>query len=150
MFRPGVKLYVPKVKRREELIQRRVCTYLRKEYPHVLFHSDYSAGLGLTENQAKINKSLQWGPGWPDVFIAHPSRGYHGLFLELKKEGVTIKVKIGPRKGELVANEHIQQQARVHELLKKDGYLAGFAVGFDHAVKIIDWYFERPENASLF
>ena len=83
------------------------------------------------------------------MFIPYPSRGYHGLFLELKQDGVTIYCKIGPRKGELVADEQIQIEAAFLEKMNKLGYFGRFAVGFDAATKIIDWYMEN-ENASLF
>lgn len=142
--------YIPKVKKAEENVQRRVATYLRHEYPGVEFHSDYAAGLKLTENQAKIRKSLNSGRGWSDMFIAYPSRGYHGLFLELKKEGVSIYCKTGPRKGQLVANEQIEIEAEFLDKMNKLGYLARFTVGYDKAIALIDYYMEKPENASLF
>lgn len=146
----GRKRYVPKVKKNEELLQRRIANYLRTEYPDVEFHSDYAAGLKLTENQSKIRKSLNSGRGWSDMFIAEPKRGYHGLFLELKKEGVSIYCKIGPRKGELVADEQIQIEAAFLEKMNKKGYFARFAVGYEKTIQIIDWYMERPKNLELF
>lgn len=142
------RFYVPKVKKHEESIQRRVSTYIKSTYPGVEFHSDYAAGLHLTENQAKIRKSLNSGRGWSDMFIAKPSRGYHGLFLELKKDGVAIYVTKGPRKGELVASEQIEIEAAFLKKMNDEGYLARFAVGFESAKKIIDWYFEN-ENAAF-
>jgi hypothetical protein len=144
------KFYVPKVKKHEENVQRRVATYLRREYPGVEFHSDYAAGLKLTENQARIRKSLNSGRGWSDMFIAYPSRGYHGLFLELKKDGVSIYCKTGPRKGQLVASEQIEIEAEFLDKMNKLGYLARFTVGYDKAIALIDYYMEKPENASLF
>lgn len=142
--------YIPKVKKLEEGIQRRVSTYIRTNFPGVEYHSDYAAGLKLTENQAKIRKSLNSGRGWSDVFIAEPRRGYHGLFIELKKEGVSIYVTRGHRKGELVADEQINIEAVFLEKMNKKGYLARFAVGFDQAQKLIDWYFDKPQNLELF
>lgn len=143
------KFYIPKVKKHEENIQRRVATYLRRHYPHVEFHSDYAAGLKLTESQASIRKSLNSGRGWSDLFIAYPSRGYHGLFIELKKEGVSIYCKTGPRKGQLVANEQIQIEALFLEKMNDLGYCARFGVGYENTIRLIEWYFEN-ENASLF
>jgi len=143
------KFYIPKVKKHEEGVQKRVARYLRTEYPGVEFHSDYAAGLKLTENQAKIRKSLNSGRGWSDMFIAKMSRGYGGLFIELKKDGVSIYCKTGPRKGQLVADEQIQVEAAFIEKMNHEGYFARFAVGFDKAKALIDWYMEN-ENASLF
>lgn len=142
--------YIPKIKKTEEGIQKRVCTYLRTEYPFIRFHSDYAAGLHLTESQARINKSLQSGRGWSDLFIPFPSRGYHGLFLELKKDGTSIYVTRGPRKGKLVQNEQIIIEADFLRDMNKHGYFARFAIGYDHAVKLIDWYMDRPQNAEMF
>lgn len=83
------------------------------------------------------------------MFIAYPSRGYHGLFLELKKDGVSIYVSRGPRKGQLVADEQIIIEAAFLEKMNNLGYFARFAVGFDKTKALIDWYMEN-ENASLF
>lgn len=137
--------YVPKVRKHEESIQRRVATYLRKNYPNVDFHSDYAAGLKLTHNQARIRKSLNSGRGWSDLFIAHPSRGYHGLFIELKKDGVSIYCKTGPRKGQMVQNEQIEIEAAFLERMNAKGYLALFGVGYEKTVEIIDRYMGKEK-----
>lgn len=60
---------------------------------------------------------------------------YHGLFLELKKEGTRLKKKNGGW-----ATEHIAEQAEVLGKLRKRGYCAEFAVGFDEAKRTIDEY----------
>ena len=127
-------------------IQIQVADYLRLRYPNVLFHSDYGSGIRLTPGQAVKQKRLQGGRrAWPDMFIAQPAqRSWEypdacykfGLFLELKRPGV----KIYKKNGDLVANEHIREQARVLETLCNRGYVAEFACGFDEAKKIIDEY----------
>ena len=127
-------------------IQIQVADYLRLQYPNVLFHSDYGSGLRLTPGQAVKQKRLQGGRrAWPDMFIAQPAQRSHeypdacykfGLFLELKRPGV----KIYKENGDLVANEHIREQAGVLEMLRSRGYVAEFACGFDEAKKIIDEY----------
>ena len=159
-----LQLYQPKRRRiplhskREENLQRQVCTYLRLQYPHVIFRSDFASGLHLTMNQAVTNKSLQSSRSFPDLFIYKPmQRGdkyYAGLALELKKEGTTIYVKIGPRKGELVSDPHIIEQAEMLRELNRLGYLARFGVGFDQCKRIVDWYlnpnYKDGDNGSLF
>lgn len=142
--------YIPKVRKHEESLQKRVCSYLRKEYPQAIFRSDYAAGLQLTENQARIMHQINSCRGYPDLFIATPSRGYHGLYLELKREGTTIYVTRGPQKGQMSVDLHIREQAAVIQQLNGLGYFARFAVGYEKACKIIDWYFERPQNGELF
>lgn len=145
--------YIPKVKKHEESLQRQVCSYLRLQYPHVVFRSDYASGLRLTINQARIHRSLQSGKSWPDLFIYLPrkvdGKQYAGMALELKREGIPIKVTRGPRKGQLVADIHIREQYYMLQRLERLGYWADFAIGFDDAINKIDYYMGKPENVGL-
>jgi len=135
-----------------------VCSYLRLQYPRVIFRSDYASGLHLTPNQARTHKALQSGRAWPDLFIYEPrtvktkdgERFYCGMALEIKKEGTVIIVTQGERKGRITSDPHIQEQFMMLKALSGKGYYTNFAVGFDEAQKIIDWYMGRPDNASLF
>lgn len=145
----GTARYVPKVTKHEESIQKQICHYLRLQYAHVIFRSDYASGLRLTMNQARVHRSLQSGRAFPDLFIYEPSRGFHGMALELKKDGTTIILKTGPRKGRLTSDPHVQEQAQVINDLRHKGYYADFAVGFDDAVNKINWYFGKV-NKELF
>ena len=129
----------------ESDIQAMVADYLRLRYSSVLFHSDFGSGIKLTIGQAIQQKRLNGGRrSWPDMFIAEPRTVvkdgdkyfYAGLFIELKKPGTRILT----RKGTLVSNEHIREQFDMLELLRKSGYAAEFACGFDEAKKIIDEY----------
>lgn len=134
----------------ETVLQQQVADYLRLQYPHTLFHSDYGSGVKLTPRQAAIQKRQNGGRrAWPDMFIAEPRLlGDHGediwmvqcltsggLFLELKKEGTRLK----KRDGEWTSG-HIAEQAKTIESLRQCGYCAEFAIGFDEAKKIIDRY----------
>lgn len=141
--------YIPKIQKHEESIQKQVCSYLRLQYAHVIFRSDYASGLHLTMNQARVHRSLQSGRAFPDLFIYEPSRGFHGMALELKKDGTTIILKTGARKGRLTSDPHIQEQAQVINDLRHKGYYADFAVGFDDAVNKINWYFGKT-NVEMF
>lgn len=152
----------------ESQLQQQVADYLRLQYPNILFHSDFGSGVKLTPAQAAIQKRQNGGRrAWPDMFVARPLfwRGEkelpsfvaeceafdfyyistsrdniveyeaYGLFIELKKDGTRLK----KRNGEW-ATEHIAEQAKVLEDLRKLGYCAEFAVGFDQTKKIIDEY----------
>lgn len=134
-------------KQEEQSIHKRVCTYLRKDYPHIMFRTD-GGGLKLTKNQAIQYASMQSCSGWPDLFIPYASRGYHGLFLELKKEETTIYLKRNNK--QLVSDAHIRTQAATLTRLNEAGYFARFAVGYDNAVRIIDWYMQKPETTEMF
>lgn len=140
-------------------LQVQIADYLRLQYPDVMFHSDYGSGIKLTMGQAIKQKRQNGGRrAWPDMFIAEPAlviedkkrknedgviyiesyteERYNGLFIELKKAGTRIYKKDGT----LVADEHIREQFDVLEQLRKRGYMAEFACGFDEAKKIIDGY----------
>lgn len=81
--------------------------------------------------------------------IFYPSRGYHGLLLELKPEGTSVIIKIGPEKGTLTKDPHIRSQMHVLDDMEKLGYCARMVVGEKEAQDTIDWYMERPENIGL-
>lgn len=122
-------------------LQAQVADYLRLQYPSALFHSDFGSGIKLTMGQATKQKRLQGGRrSWPDMFIAEVrslgDKYYHGLFIELKKEGTRIIKKDGT----LVSDAHICEQFDMLEQLRRRGYKAEFACGFDEAKKIIDEY----------
>ena len=146
--------YVPKVKNHEQSIQRRVCSYLKIQYPRILFRSDYASGLKLTMAQAVMHKSMQAGRSWPDLFIYAPrkvgGKQYAGMALELKREGTTIICKIGKNKGKLVADPHIQEQYYLLKELERLGYWADFGIGFEDSISKIDYYMGKPKNTELF
>ena len=145
---------------KEEILQQQVADYLRLQYPDVIFHSDFGSGTKLTMGQAVRQKRLNGGRrAWPDMFIAEPRevkaerevikpkdgsaiieayliKQKYGLFIEIKKAGTRIYKKDGT----LVADQHIREQFDVLEQLRKRGYMAEFACGFDEAKKIIDEY----------
>ena len=152
----------------EAELQTQVADYLRLQYPGVLFHSDYGSGVKLTIGQARRQKRQNGGRrAWPDMFIAEPKycKGWvkivkklnakpedfegvpkfelkekkYGLFLELKRQGTRIYKKDGT----LVADQHIREQYDMLEQLRRRGYKAEFACGFDEAKKIIDEYLAK-------
>lgn len=120
--------------RSEAILQQQVCDYLRVKYPHILFRSDFAAGIKMTMGQAAKHKRLQSVRAWPDLFIARPQNEYAGLFIELKA------VNIYKKDGGLLKNEHLQEQAEVLARLNMLGYRAEFAVGLEQAKTLIDDY----------
>jgi hypothetical protein len=155
-FRNAGVAYRPKRTKIELGIQIKLAGHVRKTYPHVIFHSDYAAGLDLTANQAKINKAIQSKHKFPDFTIFAPGRinsntglPYIGLAIEIKKDGTPVVLKVGPDKGKLTKNTHIREQAATLRSLSEQGWLACFGVGYDQCQHIVDWYFEN-ENTSLF
>lgn len=131
----------------EQRLQNQVSTYLKAQYPHVLFMVSPS-GIKLTMGQAvQLKKNQNPSKGWIDLLIMKAKYGifetesfdtktYYGLFIELKPEGTIICKK----DGSLRKNEHLRQQQKVHQLLQGEGYYADFSIGFDETKKLIDWY----------
>jgi|JI10StandDraft_1071094.scaffolds.fasta_scaffold335963_2 hypothetical protein len=113
-----------------------VTKWLKRNYPKMIFRTDYSAGLKLTIGQAKTHYALQSGRAYPDLWIAQPVGVYHGLYLELKKDGEKIILNDGT----LTKDKHIREQAKVLEDLARLGYAAAFAVGHTQAKQIIKDY----------
>lgn len=122
------------MKNSEANLHEAVCNYIRMQYPNVLFNSDMS-GVKLTMGQAIKAKKLRSSKGFPDLVIYEPKHGVHGLFIELKREGESLFKKDGSFK-----TEHLKEQGDMLINLAKRGYLAQFAIGFEHAKKIIDAY----------
>lgn len=127
---------------KESDLQVMVADYIRLRYPNVLFHSDFGSGIKLTKGQAIKQKRQNGGRrGWPDMFIANRRYDlencaeYHGLFLELKKDGTRLHKKDGSW-----ATEHIAEQAETLQALQDRGYETYFAIGFEQAKEIIDEY----------
>lgn len=122
----------------EAQLQEDVCAYIRLRYPDTIFNSD-GAGNNVSRAQAGRNKMLRSDSGYPDLFVSEPRGKYHGLYLELKREGVTVFLK----DGSLSTDEHIRKQEHMLDRLQQRGYAADFAIGFDEATAKIDWYFRQ-------
>lgn len=136
----------------EHQLYEQIAEYMQIQYPNVIYRFDLAADLKLTPGQARRHKKLHPFRGYPDLFIAESrfvaientnpndlqlSFRRNGLFLELKREGTTIFKKSD---GQLVKDKHIREQVEMLDKLRKCGYMAEFACGFDEAKKIIDSY----------
>lgn len=128
----------------EHQIYESIAMYLLMQYPEVIYRFDLAADMKLTPGQARKHKRLHPRRGFPDLVIFEPSPRcidgswdyeYHGLFIELKKEGTRLKKKNGEW-----ASEHIAEQAHMLSELTARGYKADFALGFDQAKRLIDEY----------
>lgn len=133
----------------ERTLYKQIAQYLQLQYPGVIYRFDLAADMKLTAGQASRHKALHPHRGYPDLFIASVrtigDRYYHGLFLELKREGTRILKKDGT----LVSDQHIREQHALLVELEKCGYAARFAVGFDQAKQIIDDYLGGPATGKV-
>lgn len=118
----------------EKVLTRHVCDYLKLQYPGLIFTVD-SSGMRLTQGQAVQMTHLRSSRGLPDLMIFEPRGEYHGLFIELKRDGTRLMKKDGN-----YASDHIREQDEMLQRLTDLGYVAMFAIGFDSAKTIIDNY----------
>jgi hypothetical protein len=124
--------------KREESIQLAVCTYLKLQYPDVIFTCDLSSGMKLTIGQSVKSAKMRSSRGLPDIMILEPKGEgefrYCGLMIELKSE------KAGNKNGTVKQTDHTREQQEILTRLEKKGYMAKFAIGFEEAKNIIDFY----------
>ena len=128
------------MKKPEQILRDQVTQYLKYQYPNVIYKVDLESDMKLTIQAGKRNKMLQKSRGWPDLFIAEPRNGYHGLFIELKAS------EIYKKDGNLKKSEHLEEQKTMLERLGIRGYFACFRVGFEHTKVIIDNYFQAKRK----
>lgn len=139
---------------REHQLYEKLARYLQQNYPSVIYRFDLAADLKLTKGQAAKFKRLHPYRGYPDLFIAEPidgvsderiadtkltswhEFGYCGLYIELKAEGNSPFKKDGTLK----KDQHLEEQMVILEKMRRRGYRADFATGFDEAKAIIDEY----------
>lgn len=126
------------MKKHEENLQIAICNYLRAQYPQVIFTSDLASGMKLTMGQSVKAQKMRSSRGLPDLMIFQP-KGiyYHGMVLELKREGTQIYLKDGKT---LVADRHIREQWAILKSFRERRYYAEMVCGFDEAKRHIDYY----------
>jgi len=125
---------------REHDLYTQIAQYMQYHHKSVIYRFDLAADLKLSIGQARKHKALHPNRGYPDLLIAEPRGEHHALFIELKRPGTRIYKKDGT----LVADQHIREQFDMLEQLRRKGYVAEFACGFDEAKEIIDNYLGRP------
>ena len=131
--------------KKEEILHLKVCDYLRKNYPNVLFRTDFSSGMKMTPGQAAKHKKFQKSRAWPDLFIAESNNFASGLFLEIKAEDVIVF----NRNGKVRKNKHLIEQDKMLKELRKKGYRARFAIGYNQAIFEIQQYLGEPKHKEV-
>jgi len=99
--------------------------WLRLQHPKAEAVTTASANGGSRNAREAANlKRSGVKAGYPDLFIAVPSAGFHGLFIEYK----TLKGSLQANQREWLAN------------LNDQGYLAVCCKGLDEARTLINYY----------
>lgn len=107
----------------EAEIQAAVVKYLSIQYPNALYCAS-AGGLKTSLSQAVRMKMTGYKKGFPDLQICEARKGYHGLFIEMKREdGYPSK-----------------EQKEWQSNLVARGYLSVICKSFDSAKQVIDEY----------
>lgn len=72
--------------------------------------------------------------GVPDLQLAYPSKGYHGLFIEMKRS------EVGKRGGLINKGDPSEAQIRRMEALEGVGYHCVVCYSFDEACEVVKDY----------
>jgi len=107
----------------ETALQIACVEWFRYQYPQYVIYMNCNDGL-KTKRQGQLDKARGLGPGIPDLFIAQSSKGYHGLYIELKTS-----------KGQLT-----EKQVDMAIRLTEAGYLVVTARSIDRFMDIVNEY----------
>ena len=116
---------------RERREQQYVVQWFAYQYPNVKMAASANGGKRDPITAANLKKDGVLA-GVPDLQVFRASRGFHGLFIEMKAPDD----KRGP-KG--VLSEH---QKQMLDYLNGEGYYAVACWGFLEAKKVIQWYLQ--------
>ena len=106
--------------------------WIRLQHPEISKHVIYVPNDGKRSVIGhNIAKKMGLHVGCSDLFIAYPSCGAHGLFLELKRDGW----KLTPSQ-----KEHHDRQMDFIGRMSSVGYAAVMAIGIDAAMTVINSY----------
>jgi len=125
----------PSLKGTETNVQNAICKYLKLK--GVMFISDSAAGMVLSKGMVNRMKTNRSNHSFPDIFICEPCGNFHGLFIEVKRSYEDLYNLNGSFK----KSDHIDAQIECLVQLRKRGYRAEFACGFDECKKIVNNYF---------
>ena len=111
------------IKRIEHTIQVRVVQFVRVFHPDVLlFAIPNGANMRAIERVNMVKEGLL--AGVPDLFLAHPLKGFNGLFIELKT----------------MTGVESDKQRKMRKALTKKGYLCYVARSHETAIELIQDY----------
>ena len=119
----------------EEIEQFQFISFLKTNYPNILFRVAVD-GVRLSIGTAvKLKKNGVLQRSLPDVEIFFPTIQYHGLFIEMK---ITNR-KLFKKDGSYI-DEHTKEQAQILKQFNEIGYYASFGIGYEHAKNILVAY----------
>lgn len=120
----------------EQIESSLLASHIKKYHPTIIHRFDLAADMPLTPGQAARAKQLQGNEGYPDVFISEPHGGYHGLYIEMKKNRAEVFKKDGTYK----KSKHLDKQIVMRRRLQLRGYRVEWGLGAQDAIKKLEEY----------
>jgi hypothetical protein len=100
---------------------------------------------GLSIGQGCNLKLLGLNPGASDIFIAKPSGGFCGAWIEMKRRKQYTKSEQN--------TECWLKQVQFLDLMRENGYFSSMSWGAEHAIKLLDEYLRQelyePVNTRI-
>lgn len=116
----------------EDRARMAILDFCRLRYPEL-----YATVIGIFNegNRAKSTNKFLYRlglrKGASDLFFAFPKNGYHGLWMEIKKDGWKMTKS---------QEEHIEHQTKFIEQMVSLGYMGRIVVGVQEGIKLLDDY----------
>jgi hypothetical protein len=134
--RKTAKVVKPTNVRTEWQEQLAFCKWLKMQYPQVRFRSDIQSAGKLSPAMQNIKLILDPFRGFPDITIYLKRGRFCGLMIEMKRENSGLYIK----DGSLSNSKHVQEQGKMHEFLRDNGWKVEFAEGMDGAIDLFENY----------
>jgi hypothetical protein len=118
----------------ETRVQIALIEWIKLQYPitaNFIIKIDNEGRRSPMGHSLSIQSGLHIGAS--DLFIAYPCGGYHGLFLEIKRE----KWRLTPSQ-----KEHVDRQLAFIDKMKSQGYQGQLGIGLVECMKIVKHYLE--------
>lgn len=116
----------------EAIVQIALVRWIRLQHPEVSKHIikiDNEGQRSFVGHDLATKQGLHIGAS--DLFIAWPCNGFHGAFIEIKKEGWKLVTS---------NQEHHERQMLFLEKMMKAGYFGALCVGIDECIAAITLY----------
>ncbi len=126
----------------ENAEQQTTVNHLKTRYPNVLFTTGL-LGIRLPAWAMWLLNALGYRSGTPDIHIYEPRRGYHGLFIEMKRP--RSEYMDGGKRVVVYPGKVTPEQAEFHHELEKRGYYVAVCYSSKEAEKVIDWYLNESK-----
>ena len=130
--RKTAKVVKPTTIRTEWQEQLAFCKWLKMQYPDVRFRSDIQSAGKLTPAMQNIKLIIDPFRGFPDITIYLKRGRFCGLMIEMKRINSGLYLK----DGSLSNSKHVQEQGKMHEFLRDNGWKVEFAEGMDGAIDL--------------